>query len=637
MSNQTIPANEFKAIYEIVVKSKMKTGKTTRNGEPKTETHRLIFHYVQSNTPKDDDLIYLVKWQYANKNVLLSLNVENGDDRFFSESIRQNRRAMSRLLQSSHNSFIVPNNRNLAYRTLYKAINNSLIGEKLKDKNDQLLKIEEKDKLLQVCQASMNSTKKGIRYFVRKINADTAKYYTYKRKKEYEDLLNSEKGMSDFELLFHKSFGLFYSSKDETNTLKKLLLKDKKFDNEHLPFIKMENKIDFPIKIDNTQNEKLPEREEDIIHQKAYFAVGGSAFFNGNNVRVLKIENNTMEVAHCGYFDIQGTADYIPSRIKAYSTLHMENPKELTYGTKSKNLEKKYKERIDKIKLNNFTGEDFCSGLGFSMPIFLISKEKDGKEKFNILYAKGSEQKAAGGDLLHVAPAGMFEIYEKEKGQLTQITYENFVTVLAKELLEELYFGKGIDTSKILPEIRKLIEPFFESEGGSPAQLTFEQYLSSEQKIATEEKWETIWKNQFDDGYKPTNKVLKHVLEHVSNKQYFEKYAFLVLDPLRLRPELIVPIYLKGKQFDAMLNWEYNNRAEKANDKDSEKRTNPWEGVEIEKGFEGWVEFLNRRMRSGGPLPKYKKFVAPGLAATYLGAEHFFDGHVEEEDICLID
>lgn len=642
-----------KKVYEIVLKTQIAQESTSA----KQEKQQLIFHYLpkwHKDNNKQYDLIYLVKWNKGGwnekrKSYLLSLNVEDGTDRFISSHLLKtikNKKKISTSkelvekifdanLDKNHHHNLVAKLLSEQQEQTFKYLKQTLKYLIKKLQNNALIALTEENKniLKMVCEAFLSQRAK-IHYSVHKIDKDSAKHYTYTRNKKHEEMKEAEKEVSNFKLLFGED------EDDKTalihnvaiGKLKQLLEKvDYSGKTLYLPFIPMQNKITFPLDIDTKA--KIPDRyDESFVSQKAYFAVGGTAFFNGNNVRVLSIdEKNKMTVGHCGYFDVQASADCLHARLKAY--IHKAEVEGCGDAIEKYNkFKKEYEKRILKIDSNCFNGTNFSSGLGFSMPIFLIRKEKD-EERLEVLYARGSEGKASGADLLHVAPAGMLEIYENKKGDLGEITYKNFVTVLAKELLEELYFGKGLDISELDDKTKELIEPFFESEGASPAKRTFTEYLLDEKKIAQDETWNKIWEKQKN---KPSNKVLQHVLEKVIDPNYCEEHAFLAVDPLVLRPELIVPIYVRGERFEAMLNWEYNPPPQpQKHSQDIPLR--PWGGSAIEGGFKGWLEFLNTPYIASGKVPKYKQFAAPGLAAVYLGAEHYFKnkGNKDfENDIC---
>ena len=258
-----------------------------------------------------------------------------------------------------------------------------------------------------------------------------------------------------------------------------------------------------------------------------------------------------MIVSSCGYFDVIGTADYIPTRLKAYRAMNKKKNKDIKdiYSTNIKYLQDVYREkRLKNITVNTMNGENFSSGLGFSMPIFLITENK--QKLLRVLFGKNSVEKGAGAEMLHVAPAGMFEVKDNSK----ELTYKNFVTLLSKELLEEVYFGKGIDlsSSDLNDSEKQIIEPFFEKGGGRPAELSLELYWSHEIEIAYN-YWDRIWKGQ---KTQLSNDILLHVLNHVSDEEYFKEHGFLILDPLNFRPELIVPIYVTGvSEFGILANW----------------------------------------------------------------------------------
>lgn len=380
-----------------------------------------------------------------------------------------------------------------------------------------------------------------------------------------------------------------------------------------LPFFKIEGTIKMPLIINeefSAYKNNLSKDESLRQHRQNM----GAKLYNGHNlqVRKFKIKNHqiTLEISKTGYFDILDSADWLPFQMKlCYGKLNNLNENDKEYDKvkyKLNELKRIWRTRCESIINGNFT--NFNPGLAFSMPIFQIVKNSN----LRVLSAKGSENKAAGNGQRHIAPAGMFEYWSHEDFK-AKFQFEDFIVLAAKELLEETVFSNSSLSVDKDYDFHECLKYFINEE----VQKQGVSYTILRNHIDTiRAHWQEIWEylsdkypilnnkdinNQLNEEFKksvPNAAALDELLK--IDNEYFYQNAHFVVDALTLRPEIIMPLYIK-EELNNIVNWEYDSSS-----------------VEI-------LEFTDMNDLNNKVLAHHNNYCAPGIAAIYLGAKSYFE------------
>lgn len=353
-----------------------------------------------------------------------------------------------------------------------------------------------------------------------------------------------------------------------------------------LPFIvPQQNRILFPMKIENSPIKIKDKNHQDslLLQRKVLYA----KLYNGNIFRLVKQNINTgvWTLARSTYFDILDSSDYISSRLKAYYQQYIEYP-----DHKSKEqfmtILNIWKNRLKQIMLGDFS--HYSAGLAFSIPTFRILDNGG----LQLLCAKGSQHKATGSGKMHVCPAGMLEFWGMTN--ISELTFKDFKSIATKELFEETVLSdqalRDIATDTLSP-FKYYLDCFTDS--GDPDKLcaNFSTIdLHAEELI---KQWDQIWLT-----FKKKVPSLDAVKALRGLKD--SHTAFMVIDALNFRPEIIQPIYIYGA-LNQLVNWEYDHES---------VMVVTWENLQE---LNQWVK------------ENYIHWCAPGLSAAYLGAKQYFE------------
>lgn len=345
----------------------------------------------------------------------------------------------------------------------------------------------------------------------------------------------------------------------------------------------------------------------------------GSTLYPGTIFSLKKIDEDGWKLGWTYYTEMIDSCDYVQARLREHwmrafdAQLSSDKIRHLMSGNgeSTNHLEDMawlWKERAASVTARRFS--DYLAAIAFSIPIFRICDNG----RLQLLCAEGSLQKQAGAGQKHICPAGMLEFFDR-KGSGTSLSLEDFRTCVAKELLEETCFGSKF---KLKPEsgFERQVSVFSTDMPGkldaSPAELraTLQDVILPQ--------WDEIWadfpdiQNRITTGDRkaiPSRTPLEMVLNMREPDGMPDNPWFVIVDAFCFRPEIIKPLYLR-EELGALLNWEYKQKDKGPSDKDDDL----FEIVEYtsEAQVEQWVQD-NRR-----------DWCAPGLAAAYLGAVHYF-------------
>lgn len=310
--------------------------------------------------------------------------------------------------------------------------------------------------------------------------------------------------------------------------------------------------------------------------------------YAGHIYRLHTVDKNEWTLGRTVYTELIDDCDFYNLHIKARWMQIGDSPELF----KSDLVQSWYK-RTQDIRSGKFSG--YLAGLAFSIPLFQI----DGQGNLKLLMAKGSAAKQAGGGLKHVVPAGMLEFSNVDKRN-AELTLSAFQTYLAKELIEEtLLFSQKLDKKchrlfKQLESVPPLeaadhVWPLEDAGDVLPVE-TLRQLIETHLL----DDWDSVW----GEGKKPSQTVLREVLNRAPNDP--GKPCFFIVDAFCLRPEIILPVYTT-EDLEMAVNWE--------ND-----------AASVEK-----VSFASYSALEDWVAQNYHMWTAPGIAAAFLGAKHYFD------------
>lgn len=432
-----------------------------------------------------------------------------------------------------------------------------------------------------------NSTKTIFAFDVKKISEEVASQYCSRHidniMKNNQYLTNIYQALSDMNELHQLEmsadyFELFeYLLKKCPDEAKNLY----RVDDVVLPFIMPNNpNIIFPIKIERQTDVVRHGYKDSLLEQKKLL---NAKLYNGFIYRLLEKNQQTgeLKLANCRYFDILDSADYLSSRLKSYYQKSQQQDKE---NQQLLRVVKTWANRMNQVMTGDFS--QYNAGLGFSLPTFKIL-ECGGLQ---LLCAKGSQQKATGAGKKHVCPAGMLEYWGESKNKALE--FSHFKSIATKELLEEtLLSDKLIRDSTAF---RYYLDCFMDD--GCPSEIGVDFNVIDCAAETIIDNWENIWQGFGHKKYKRPS--LDAMLELRNSKD--NGGAFMVIDALNYRPEIILPLYIDG-DLNGILNWEYE---------DVSPEIITWKNIEE---LHEWVKCY------------YKDWCAPGLAAAYLGAKQYFE------------
>lgn len=345
----------------------------------------------------------------------------------------------------------------------------------------------------------------------------------------------------------------------------------------------------------------------------------GSMLYPGTIFSLQSIGEDGWKLGWTYYTEMIDSCDYVQARLREHwqrafdAQLSSDTIRHLMSGDDESlhplgEVAQMWWERAGSVTVGRFS--DYLAAIAFSIPMFRICDNG----RLQLLCAEGSLQKQAGAGQKHVCPAGMLEFFSR-KGPGTSLSLEDFRTYVAKELLEETCFGSKF---KLKPgsEFERQVSAFSTDMPGKLDSSPTELRATLQDVILPH--WDEIWadfpdiQSRIATGNRkgiPSRTPLEMVLNMRAPDGTPDNPWFVIVDALCFRPEIIKPLYLR-EELGALLNWEY-----KYEDKGpSSKEDALFEIVEFtsEAQVEQWVQD-NRR-----------DWCAPGLAAAYLGAVHYF-------------
>ncbi|MDR0548004.1 MAG: hypothetical protein LBI10_01105 [Deltaproteobacteria bacterium] len=289
------------------------------------------------------------------------------------------------------------------------------------------------------------------------------------------------------------------------------------------------------------------------------------------------------------YTDLIESCDYLAFRIKSgWQTAMSKGEAAVTKFLKTDPAVLEWRDLIKQILVGDFS--HYLAGLAFSSPIFQVV---DKGQHIKLLMGLGSSAKQANYGM-HVAPAGMLEFAQGDDDN--SLTLKNFQTILAKELIEETLVGKNFEAVKdnykrkfSVMEAAISVDgvPFPQNFGGYPFQTNLVRLIIEDDILP---HWDNYWVKT-----PPSKTLLQKALSFNPDQQP----SFWIVDSFTLRPEIITPIFVT-EDLPNMLSWEYE---------ETQKET---------KQFNNMDEVRNYVAETRS------SWAAPGLAAMYLGAKHFF-------------
>lgn len=360
--------------------------------------------------------------------------------------------------------------------------------------------------------------------------------------------------------------------------------------NTILPFFDLKHKVNFPFGIDTkksvVENNCINVQDGytySLLAQRKFF---NATLYNGYTYRLLSHNQTTGEtkLGLCRYFDTLDSADYLSSRLKVY---HQQYKKDKQENKNLLYLIQEWQKRTQGVIKGDFSC--YNSGFGFSLPIF----KKLDKGGLELRFAKSSSKKAIWASKIQICPSGTLEHWGLQPKELT---FENFKSIIIKELFEESLLGNKYINQKILnqfPDLQHTLSPLTNINGLSNAPASFGSIMSSCESII--ELWDEIW-NKIGEK-KPSLEPLRQI----KGKKDFSN-LFMVVDAFNHRPEIVFPLYIESKhELNNMFNWEYNN---------------------LESGTVSWnnMQDLNKWVKDN-----YQDWSIPSLAATYLSAKQYFE------------
>jgi hypothetical protein len=375
------------------------------------------------------------------------------------------------------------------------------------------------------------------------------------------------------------------------------ILGDKSFfhrmGNVRLPFFFMDKERfgfpTFPIPIGDTNLDEPNRGYDSLLRMRRY--VQGKKIYPGSIYRLVCAKPAGWELAKTIYPYILDDCDYLAFNIKSgWRDAYERNAGGKDFLAASEVVEE-WKKRVRQVQRGDFSG--YHAGIAFSIPIFQIME--DGSLRLQM--AKGSSEKAAGAGAKHVVPAGMLEFCGELDFKNTELTFPAFVSYIGKELIEETLLANLHikDAAKRrfdqVASSHHLISSC-ESPNGKPGDATDVKSLNSDIKTLLDD-WDNRWKDT-----PPSATPLRKIMELQSCNE--ETPCFCIVDAFNLRPEFIIPLYIK-EDLDFCINWEYD------------KKTFDRQPL---RSMDEVVSFVSEG---------YKDWAAPGIAAAYFGAKYYFE------------
>ena len=355
-----------------------------------------------------------------------------------------------------------------------------------------------------------------------------------------------------------------------------------KLNNElHLPFYLMDpsshGNPSFPLDInDSLASEITLDRGQDSFLKMRRSAE--KTLYNGSLYRLYEATEKRWELARADYFTTLDSCDYLRHHI------FREWGEGIRKGLSEHRLQIQLKKskyiaewlgHVCAIRKGDFSG--YCASMAFTMPVFSVNGEG-----LTLLLSKGSTKKATGGGKYHCCPSGMLEYY---RNTITDhLSFDDLRTYLTKEMIEETLSEREFVEKDIQARLNG------ESTSGSSSNTGGDRYdLRYLERIFDQlsKKWSE--ENQITDLFD----AVRNLREDSSN-------AFYVVDAFRLRPEIILPFYLK-QPIQLFTNWEFEGELEDI------RTFQTLDDLESQISLEipSWAE--------------------PGLAAAVLGGENWFN------------
>lgn len=350
-----------------------------------------------------------------------------------------------------------------------------------------------------------------------------------------------------------------------------------------LPFIvPKNNSVNFPMIIEN----KAPYPRETVNSLLEQRKILNATLYNGSIYRLLtqNQETHQLTLGCCGYFDTLDSADYLSSRLKFFYQKHnnlVKQPsKELI------DMENLWKKRMSEVLKGDFS--HFNSGFGFSLPIFKILKDGG----LELLCTQSSQQKAIWASKKQVFPSGTLEYWSPINNK--KLTFNNFKSIATKELFEESLLGNSLINKKIIsqfPALQVYLSMLIDKDNPEEMCVDFDTIDNSTNNII--KMWDKIWSE-----IKEPQPSLESLLTLKNAKNSTQ--AFLIVDALNFRPEIVFPLYIQG-ELNKVVNWEHDH---------TKLKIISWKNISE----------LNIWLKD-----EYGSWATPSLAAAYLGAKQYFE------------
>jgi hypothetical protein len=344
----------------------------------------------------------------------------------------------------------------------------------------------------------------------------------------------------------------------------------------YLPFFDLTGTLgppQFPLRVTSEVTTLTARGNDSLLLQRERAA--SSTMYNGNIYRLVTAKSGQWSIGRTRYFNILDECDYLRSRIFIeWSKIHNRQSSEVNSFLTSSPLIKEWLSNVTGIRDGDFS--NYHAGLALTVPIFIANEDSS----LTLYVAEGSPKKAVGQGKLHCCPAGMMEFGDDEG--IKEYPYETWKLNALKELVEEtLLHAKDIE------DVELTSDQGFEKMKRESS--TFQDIRRKVEIII-----ELHRKSNFNMA----------AVDACSSFDISRSPMFLIVDAFRLRPEFIVPIYIrekdmKGKEFKLITNWE--------NESDHQLRFKSLEDAEeqLTCTYTNWAE--------------------PGLAAALLGVKHWFN------------
>lgn len=323
----------------------------------------------------------------------------------------------------------------------------------------------------------------------------------------------------------------------------------------------------FPLPIVDTEHYPADDRGEDSFCEQR--EILGSRLYPGNIYRLLNAAPNEWQLARTVYTDLIDSCDYLRARIFAGWAEVYTSRDDTAQNNFIKNspLIVEWLERIRQIKTGNFS--TYLAGMAFTIPIFKIEKD----QSITLFMGKSSKKKASGGGMFHCCPAGMLEFGGDYDAN--ELSFNDWRTYVLKELIEETLKDDETKSTAIIDTLDNDSKDLFS--------------LTSLRPILKQviENW---------DG----DKKAVVAANKFKNIQFGEAPCFVIVDAFRLRPEIIMPLFI-DEDLRILPNWEYKGRVNEI------------------RNFQSFED------AEGSLVGQLTQWAEPGLAAALLSSKYWFE------------